>query len=159
MESEHLKKELFALPRISRGPKIKELKKKKRLEINSQRKILPKEFQKGIHVGLRATLRALEKNSINALIYDSTTNFEALKILFDKGQVPMVPLPNLSKVVREITDFPALCISFPKESPSDQVKEHFKEIVDAIESHPGYNRVIKKETKTEKVQEDRKSVV
>merc|ERR1712008_143211 len=69
--------------------------------------------------------------------YDSNANFEALKVLFDRGQIPMVPLPDLSPVVRDIVEFPALCISFPKGNLEEEVTKHFQPVVETIENYPG----------------------
>ena len=94
--------------------------------MNSAAKVLPKIYQSGVIFGLKKTLKALENDQIKALVYDSSSNFEALKVLFDRGQIPMVPFPDLSNIVRDILEFPALCISFPKNIPEPEVVKHFQ---------------------------------
>ena len=120
------KKKLFALPKKERVEKIKSLKSKRRAEIKSTGDFLPQVYQSGIIFGIKKTLKALEKDQIKAIVYDSNANFEALKVLFDRGQIPMVPLPDLSPVVRDIVEFPALCISFPKGNLEEEVTKHFE---------------------------------
>ena len=120
------KKKLFALPKKERVEKIKSLKSKRRAEIKSTGDFLPQAYQSGIIFGIKKTLKALEKDQIKAIVYDSNANFEALKVLFDRGQIPMVPLPDLSPVVRDIVEFPALCISFPKGNLEEEVTKHFQ---------------------------------
>ena len=120
------KKKLFALPKKERVEKIKSLKSKRRAEIKSTGEFLPHIYQSGIIFGIKKTLKALEKDQIKAIVYDSNANFEALKVLFDRGQIPMVPLPDLSPVVRDIVEFSALCISFPKGNLEEEVTKHFQ---------------------------------
>ena len=120
------KKKVFVLPKKDRVAKIKTLKAERRTQLKSEGDFLPKLFQSGIIFGIKKTLRALEKNQIKALVYDSNANFDALKVLFDRGQIPMVPLPDLSAIVREIVEFPALCISFPKDNLEPEVVKHFQ---------------------------------
>ena len=120
------KKKLFSLPKNERVEKIKSLKNKKREELKSAADILPKIYQSGVIFGIKKTLKALENNQIKALVYDSSSNFEALKVLFDRGQIPMVPFPELSSIVRDILDFPALCISFPRNNLEPEVAKHFQ---------------------------------
>lgn len=144
--SEAEKSDLFALSREERTKQIKALKAKKRSELNVE--TLPKEYQNGLLMGLKSTLKSLEKNQVKALVFDSNVNFEALKVLFDKGTVPLVPVPDLSKLSREIVGFSALCIGFPKEIPNEKVAQHFAPILDAIEKLPNVKIVQKPAEKT-----------
>lgn len=145
------KKELFGLPIKERSDKIKALKVDKRKALNADKGLLDKEFQAGIFMGLKSTLKNLQKNQVRALIYDSNeSNFEALKVLFDKGQVPMIPMLDLSKTVLETIEFPAMVLSFPKVLDA-KIEPFFQDIFDVIETLPGI-KIAKAEDKPNKIE-------
>merc|ERR1719266_3079819 len=52
----------------------------------------------------------------------------------------MIPIPEVSNLVREITGFPALCLGFTKEIDKDvDLENHFQSILDLCKSfHPGF---------------------
>lgn len=154
------KKELFDLPPKERSDKIKTLKNEKRQVLNADKGLLDKDFQAGIFMGLKSTLKNLQKNNVQALIYDcNESNFEALKVLFDKGQVPMIPINDLSKIVLETVEFPAMVVSFARHL-DPKIEPFFKDIFDIIETLPGskniYNPCLPKVEKL-KIQETPKS--
>ena len=121
------KKSFQSKSKKERSEFLKAEKAKKRSEMNQD--VLPKEYKSGIVVGLKQTLNMLEKDGLRSLMFDSSSNFEALKVLFDKGRIPMIPVPDLSDLVRRATDFPALCLGFPKVQDNTQVQEYFEDLV------------------------------
>ena len=133
---EEAKKELFEKNRHDRAKELKALKIKQR-ETMSSKNLLPKKFQGGVHLGLKKTLKGLEQDNVQAVIYDCGVNVDALTLLFDKGHIPMIPLPNLSDCVKDQIGFPALCLSFPKIIQDEEVLEHFKPVLDILHNIPG----------------------
>ena len=128
--SETDKVELFKLPRKERAKKLKSYKILKREEISSTKTMLPSKFKNGLVLGLKKCLKQLESKTLNALIYDSEVNIDALKCLFDKGDLPMIPIPGVSTLIRELLGFPALCFGFPKNLNDVDIETHFKPILE-----------------------------
>ena len=143
--SEDDKKAIFSLPKNERILKIKDLKSQVRVRRNEQSILLPESVKSGIVFGLKKTLLALEKEDISAIIYDSNANFEALKVLFDKGQIPMVGFPNLSQLVKTQVHFPAVCIGIRLKGSSPEAVEHFRPLLKTIEKNCQTGKVTKKE--------------
>ena len=143
--SESEKSELFKLPRKERSSKLKEFKKQKRDQLFQNNPLLPDKFKTGIVLGLKKCLSQLEKKSLKVLIYDSDVNIEAMKCLFDKGDLSIIPLAGISSIVRTTLGFPALCLGFPKDISDPEVVEHFKPILDLCSSFAG---PVKKPTET-----------
>lgn len=144
------KANLFKLPRSERSKKLKELKQAKRSELNSANtNLLPKEYQTGVILGLKRTLKGLENKSLKGLVYDCDANIETLKCLFDKGSIPMVPLSGLSAIIREIVGFPALCMGFPSENKDEKIAAHFQPIIDSLYHVGKYPLSLKKEDETQ----------
>ena len=140
------KKELFDLPKNERAKKLKLLKSQKKNIASKD--LLPKEYLSGIVLGLKKCLKGLEQKYLKALLYDSEVNVESIKVLFDKGQIPMVPLPGMSGVVRSITGFPALCLGLPAKIEDVKVEAFFEPLMTMINQVPvnaNENLVIKKE--------------
>ena len=140
------KKELFDLPKNERAKKLKLLKSQKKS--NASKDLLPKEYLSGIVLGLKKCLKGLEQKSLKALLYDSEVNVESIKVLFDKGQIPMVPLPGMSGVVRSITGFPALCLGLPAKIEDVKVEAFFEPLMTMINQVPvnaNENLVVQKE--------------
>jgi hypothetical protein len=125
------KADLFKIPKTDRSVKIKELKLKRRAEVNAS--VLPKDFQAGIVLGMKKGLRGLEKGHFRALVYDSAVNVNAIKCLFDKGKAPIIPLPGLSSLVRSITGFPALCVGFPIDVTNMDSVQHFQPLFECLD--------------------------
>ena len=143
------KKELFDLPKNERAKKLKLLKSQKKS--NASKDLLPKEYLSGIVLGLKKCLKGLEQKYLKALLYDSEVNVESIKVLFDKGQIPMVPLPGMSGVVRSITGFPALCLGLPAKIEDVKVEAFFEPLMTMINQVPvnvnANENVVKKENK------------
>ena len=139
------KKELFDLPKNERAKKLKLLKSQKKNIASKD--LLPKEYLSGIVLGLKKCLKGLEQKSLKALLYDSEVNVESIKVLFDKGQIPMVPLPGMSGVVRSITGFPALCLGLPAKIEDVKVEAFFEPLMTMINQVPvnANENVVKKE--------------
>ena len=91
------------------------------------------------HTGLVLFIYAtsLLVDNVQAVIYDCGVNVDALTLLFDKGHIPMIPLPNLSDCVKDQIGFPALCLSFPKTIQDEEVLAHFKPVLDIVHNIPG----------------------
>ena len=143
--NEEDKKELFNLPKNERAKKFKLLKSQKKSE--ASKNLLPKEYQTGLVFGLKKCLKGMEQNSLKALIYDTEVNVESIKVLFDKGQIPMVALPGISGVVRSVTGFPAMCLGLPAKS-DDVVQDFFEPLMTLINQVPGI-KVLKEGDKKE----------
>ena len=96
-------------------------------------------------------MKGLEQKSLKALLYDSEVNVESIKVLFDKGQIPMVPLPGMSGVVQSITGFPALCLGLPAKIEDVKVEAFFEPLMTMINQVPvnvnANENVVKKENK------------
>ena len=154
--SESEKTNLFQMPRKERTNQLKKYKNNKKNEIKSSKTLLPDKFKNALTLGLKKCLKGLENKSLQALIYDSTVNIEALKCLFDKGDIPMIPIPEVSNLVREITGFPALCLGFTKEIVKDvDLENHFQSILDLCKSfHPGFAVKSKEIIKTEGIKKE-----
>ena len=137
------------MPKNERAKKLKLLKSQKKNIASKD--LLPKEYLSGIVLGLKKCLKGLEQKSLKALLYDSEVNVESIKVLFDKGQIPMVPLPGMSGVVRSITGFPALCLGLPAKIEDVKVEAFFEPLMTMINQVPvnvnANENVVKKENK------------
>ena len=142
--SDTAKKELFDLPKNERAKKLKLLKSQKKSEASKD--LLPKEYLSGLVLGLKKCLKGLEQKSLKALLYDSEVNVESIKVLFDKGQIPMLALPGMSGLVRSITGFPALSLGLPAKIQDVKVEAFFEPLMTMINQVPVIvNENVKKE--------------
>merc|ERR1719492_132050 len=68
----------------------------------------------------------------------------------------MIPIPEVSNLVREITGFPTWCLGFTKEIDKDvDLENHFQSILDLCKSfHPGFSVKSKEIIKTEGIKKE-----
>jgi hypothetical protein len=133
------KADLLKAPKKSRNEKLKSL--KKELRDSKLPELLPPELKNSICVGLKNCLKEFDNDNVSALIIDSSVNLPALRCLVDKGKSPIVEVPDLCSVLKEVIGFPGMTIGFKKNS-----NPHFQPLVTILES--GFVKV--EEESTEK---------
>jgi len=106
------------------------------------------ESRQKLRVGLKQCLRALnggDRMHVSAVLFDSDVNFASIKCIFDKGNFPIVGIPQLAAYAKTLLGFPASCLALVSVDDNDR---KFGSLVKLLKSTGDFSSPKEKAAKT-----------